>query len=218
MGGGADYPGLHSICVDPRDSRRVTLGVSTGGVWRTEDGGATWACRGQGMRAAYMPPERAYDPRVQDVHRIVQCPAKPDVFWVQHHNGVFHSSDDAATWRELTDMPVSAFGFPVAVHPADPDTAWFVPGDKDERRIPREGKVVVLRTRDGGRSFQELRSGLPQDHAYDLVWRHALAVDGSGERLAFGSTTGSLWVTEDGGDVWSSASEHLPPVHAVTFA
>ena len=76
---------------------------------------------------------------------------------------------------------------------------------------------MVVRTRDGGRSFETLRHGLPQEHAYDLVFRHALAVDRTGDRLAFGSTTGSLWVTEDGGDHWATVAGHLPPVYAVTF-
>jgi hypothetical protein len=217
LGGGADYPGIHTICVDPRDGDRVSVAVSCGGVWRTEDSGASWQCRAQGMRAAYVPPEQALDPNIQDVHRLAQCPARPEVFWAQHHNGVFRSVDDCASWEELADLPVSSFGFPVAVHPADPATAWFVPSEKDERRIPVDGKVVVLRTRDGGRSFKVLRKGLPQKHAYDLVLRHALAIDGTGERLAFGSTTGSLWVTENGGDDWITVAEHLPPVYAVRF-
>lgn len=218
VGGGADYPGIHSICVDPRDARRITLGVSCGGVWRSEDGGVTWACRGQGMRAEYVPQGRALDPGIQDVHRLVQCPARPETFWIQHHSGRYRSTDDGAGWRELPAPGGSGFGFAVAVHPADPETAWFVPGDKDERRVPLDGQVVVLRTRDGGRSVETLRQGLPQEHAFDLVLRHALDVDATGRRLAFGSTTGSLWVTEDGGDTWITVAEHLPPVHAVRYA
>src|SRR5688572_20766029 len=69
MGGGYDAPGIHSICVDPRDSRRITLAVSTGGVWQTLDRGETWTARASGMRAEYMPPERQHDPIMQDVHR-----------------------------------------------------------------------------------------------------------------------------------------------------
>ena len=217
LGGGAEYPGIHSICVHPGDGRRITVAVSTGGTWRSEDFGATWACRGQGMHADYMPPDRALDPRVQDVHRLAQCPARPEVAWIQHHNGMYRSVDDGLTWRELGRPALTGFGFPVAAHPTDPETAWFVPGDKDERRIPLGAKVVVLRTRDGGRSFQTLIRGLPQKHAYDLVLRHALAVDGGGERLAFGSTTGSLWVTENAGDAWITVAEHLPPVYAVAW-
>jgi hypothetical protein len=169
------------------------------------------------MRAEYLPPDQAMDPVRQDPHRVVQCPSRPDVFWAQHHNGVFRSVDDCGSWAEIPEVPPSVFGFAVAVHPADPLTAWFVPAQKDERRIPLDGKVVVARTRDGGRSFEVRSKGLPQRHAYDLVYRHALDIDASGDRLAFGSTTGSLWVTEDGGDAWATVSEHLPPVHAVTF-
>lgn len=217
-GGGADYAGLHSVCVDPRDSKRVTIAVSTGGVWQTADGGANWELLGNGLRAEYMPPEQANDPLHQDVHRLVQCPAAPERFWIQHHNGVFKSNDGAKTFEEITNVKPAVFGFSVAVHPKDPDTAWFIPAQKDEHRIPVEGKVVAARTRDGAKSFEVLRNGLPQDHAYDLTLRHALAIDRSGDRLAFGSTTGSLWVTENGGDAWQTVAEHLPPVYAVTFA
>ncbi|HEY7215268.1 MAG TPA: exo-alpha-sialidase, partial [Thermoanaerobaculia bacterium] len=218
FGGGADIPGLHSVCVDPRDSRRVLVGVSCGGAWLTEDGGATWTCRAQGMRAEYMPPERQFDPVIQDPHIVVQCREEPEKLWAQHHNGIFRTTDGAGSWQEIEDVPPSAFGFAVAVHPQDGDTAWFVPAIKDERRIPVDGKVVVTRTRDGGRSFEVLREGLPQEHAYDLTFRHALDIDGSGDRLAFGSTTGSLWVTEDQGDHWQTVSTHLPPVYCVRFA
>jgi hypothetical protein len=218
FGGGAEIPGLHSICVDPRDSNRVLVGVSCGGVWETRDSGASWACRSQGMRAEYMPPDRAYDPVIQDPHIVVQCRDRPEMLWAQHHNGVFRSTDDSASWQEIHGVPPSSFGFAVAVHPRDGDTAWFVPAIKDERRVPVEGKVVVTRTRDGGRSFEVLREGLPQEHAYDLTFRHALDVDETGDRLAFGSTTGSLWVTEDQGDRWQQVSAHLPPIYCVRFA
>ena len=114
-------------------------------------------------------------------------------------------------------MKPSVFGFAVAVHPRDPDTAWFVPATKDEKRIPVTGKVVVNRTTDGGKNFKTLTKGLPQQHAYDLVFRHALDIDETGERLAFGSTTGSLWISEDGGDSWQTISNHLPPVYTVRF-
>jgi len=147
----------------------------------------------------------------------VQCRAQPDAFWVQHHNGVFRSTDGARTWTEVGNVPPSTFGFAVAVHPRDPQTAWFVPAKKDECRIPVDGALVVARTRDGGRTFDVLRNGLPQHDAYDLVYRHALAVDASGERLAFGSTTGGLWLSENQGDDWRAVSAHLPPIAAVVF-
>jgi hypothetical protein len=104
------------------------------------------------------------------------------------------------------------------VHPREPDTAWFVPEIKDEKRIPRDGKLVVTRTCDGGKSFEVLTQGLPQSHAYDVVYRHALALDDTGEQLAFGSTTGGLWVSEDAGDSWTAVTHTQPPVYAVRFA
>jgi hypothetical protein len=217
FGGGADHPGIHSVCVDPRDSNHVLVGVSCGGVWRTRDGGATWQIGGKGMRAEFMPPERQFEENVQDPHLVAQCQSKPDVLWVQHHNGIFKSTDAAASWSEIGDVKPSTFGFAVAVHPNDPDTAWFVPGEKDEKRYPVAGHVVVNRTRDGGKSFETITRGLPQEHAYDLVYRHALDVDESGDRLIFGSTTGSVWASEDGGDSWQTVSSNLPPVYAVRF-
>ena len=167
------------------------------------------------MWAAYMP--RSGDPRIQDAHRVVQCPANPDCFWAQHHNGVFRTTDQCESWQDVPNAPPSVFGFAVAVHPRDPETAWLVPAIKDEKRIPVDGKVVVSRTRDGGKTFDVLRQGLPQQHAFDLVYRHALDIDETGTRLMFGSTTGNLWVTEDQGDTWSTVSHHLPPIYAVRF-
>jgi len=169
------------------------------------------------MRAEHMPPDRESDPNVQDPHLVAQCRANPEVLWVQHHSGIFRSMDGAASWKEIADVKPSVFGFPVVVHPGDPDTAWFVPATKDEKRFPVDGRVVVNRTRDGGRTFETLRRGLPQEHPYDLVFRHALDVDETGSRLAFGSSTGSLWVSEDGGDAWRAVSSNLPPIYAVRF-
>jgi hypothetical protein len=218
FGGGYDYPGIHSICVDPRDAGHVTVAVSCGGVWSTPDGGLSWECRAKGMRAAYVPPQRADDPNIQDPHRLVQCPADPDVMWVQHHNGIFRSTDAARSWQEITDVKPSTFGFSVAVHPKEPGTAWFVPAIKDECRLPVNGQVVVTRTRNAGQSFDVLRSGLPQRHAYDLIYRHCLDVDSSGDRLAVGSTTGALWISENQGDSWKCVSRHFPPLYCVRFA
>ena len=214
---GAEWPGIHSICVDPRDSRHVSVGVSTGGVWITRDAGKSWTATGGGMRSEYAPPELQGDPNGQDVHCLVQCAANPEVFYIQHHNGIFKSVDGAASWTEIKDVKPSVFGFPVAVHPKDPNTAWFVPSHKDEKRCPLDGRVVVNRTRDGGRTFETLRKGLPQEYAYDLVYRHGLDVDESGNRLAFGSTTGSVWISEDSGESWQTVSSNLPPVYAVRF-
>ncbi len=217
FGGGADQPGIHSICVDCRDRRKVLIGVSCGGVWATEDDGETWELRGKGLIARFMPPDQQGDPEIQDPHLITCCAANPDVVWCQHHNGIFRSVDAARTFVELQAQP-STFGFAVAAHPREPETAWLVPAASDDLRVPVDGAMVVNRTRDGGVTWEPQRAGLPQKDAYDLVFRHALAVDAAGRRLAFGSTTGSLWTTEDGGSSWTTVSTHLPPVYVLRFA
>jgi photosystem II stability/assembly factor-like uncharacterized protein len=217
FGGGYDVPGIHSVCVDPRSSRTVRIAVSCGGVWTTHDGGETWTCEYEGMTASYLPPENDV-PHVQDPHRLVQCAAQPDALWVQHHDAIFRSTDGGARWQKITNAGPSCFGFAVAVHPKEADTAWFVPAIKDERRIPADGKLVVTRTRDGGKTFDVLHKGLPQAHAYDLAYRHGLDISADGNRLALGSTTGGLWISEDQGDSWIGVSQNLPPIHCVRFA
>ena len=217
-GGGADQPVVHSICVDPRDARRVAVAVSSGGVWRTIDGGASWAPHTKGMSAGYVPPEQSELPEFQDPHCIVQSDANPDVFWCQHHMGIWRSDDNLASWTQLYAEPSSSFGFPVAVHPSQADTAWFIPAHSDQKRAPIDGRVVVTRTRDGGKSFEVLTNGLPQRHAYDLVLRHAFDVNTDGLQLAFGSTTGNLFATDNEGDHWHNVATNLPPIYSVRYA
>ena len=234
FGGGYDDPGIHSIVVDPRDSRRITVGVSCGGVWVSEDRGESWTCRAAGMFAEYMPPEGRENPIVQDPHRLVHCPAAPDAMWVQHHNGVFRTRDGARLWTHVPAAAPSGFGFAVAVHPRDPETAWFAPAVKDECRVPVDGRVGAVvhqvggQGRLGGRqppdvevmdgAFEVLGEGLPERDSYDIIYRHALEVDGSGERLAMGSTTGGVWTSDDGGDSWRPLPARLPPVYSLRFA
>lgn len=217
VGGGTELVAPHTIQVDPRDSARVTVALSCGGVWKSDDTGETWRLGGKGLRAAYMPPEMAYEPNTQDPHRLASPAADPDVVWCQHHNGVFRSGDGGDTFQEIDNAGPSVFGFAVAAHPLQRDTAWFVPAIKDELRVPVDGKLVVTRTRDGGKSFEVLSEGLPSQNSYDLIYRHALDVDGAGERLAMGSTTGNLWISENGGERWMLASGHLPPIAQVAF-
>ncbi|MDZ4816714.1 MAG: hypothetical protein SGI71_10650 [Verrucomicrobiota bacterium] len=73
-------------------------------MWQTLDAGNSWTLLGKGLRAAYLPPDQQFNPAMQDVHRLVQSPAKPDVFWVQHHNGIFISCDRAQTWKEIENV------------------------------------------------------------------------------------------------------------------
>ncbi len=217
MGGGYDVPGIHSICPHPTHAGELLVGISCGGAWATADDGATWALAAHGMRANFMPPEMADNPNIQDAHRIVRCPGAAERFWCQHHGGIWRSTNNAASWQEVEGVPLSSFGFAVAVHPQDADTAWFAPGEADQRRVPVHAAMAVNRTRDGGRSFESFRSGLPQQHAYDLIYRHGLAVADDGLHLLMGSTTGGLWASADAGEHWLAVSQNLPPIFALRF-
>lgn len=216
FGGGYDSPGIHSINVD--DNGRIVVGISCGGVWVSEDDGESWTLGGKGLAADYMPPERRNDPTIQDPHLLAVCRDAPDTVWCQHHCGIFRSDDGGHSFVEIKDVAPSAFGFAVAVHPKDPKTAWFVPAVKDQCRVPVDGRFVVTRTRDGGESFETFAAGLPQEEAYDLVYRHALTVGVDGRTLAMGSTTGSLWLSADAGESWRLLSAHLPPIAQVSLA
>lgn len=217
FGGGYDVPGIHSICPHPQRTGELLVGVSCGGAWLSRDGGAEWRLQATGMRAAYLPPEQADNPNTQDPHRIARCRAVPDVLWCQHHNGIWRSTDNARSWQEVRGVPVSSFGFALVAHPLEPGTAWFVPAKADECRVPVDAALVVNRTRDGGRSFETLRRGLPQAHCYDLVYRHGLALGPDGRTLLMGSTTGGLWSSADAGDSWQTVALNLPPIYAVRF-
>ena len=178
MGGGADLPGIHSILRRPAQFQaRVDCGLDRRhlvhrGCRRELERCAAKACAPNTRRPSRL---TIPSPRTSIVSRNVR--AAPQRMWVQHHNGIFVSSDEGESFTEIAGVEPSTFGFPVVVHPREPDTAWFVPEIKDEKRIPREGKLVVTRTRDGGKSFDVLTKGLPQSHAYDIVYRHALALD-----------------------------------------
>ena len=217
FGGGYNQPGIHSIFLHPKNPKHIVLAVSCGGVWQSRDNGLNWECTAKGMVADYMPDELKKDPNIQDPHRLAVCPSQPQKMWVQHHNGIFHSEDGGHNWKRIKAEP-SHFGFAVVVDPHDGNCAWFVPGVKDECRIPVNARLIVNKTNDAGHHFEALDNGLPERDAYDLVYRHGLTISDDGNYLAMGSTTGNLWVSSDQGEYWELQSVHLPPIYALRFA
>ncbi len=212
--GGEFAPGIHSILVDPKDANRILVGISTAGVLGSSDGGKTWENRNKGMLNDYLP-----DPAAEwghDPHALALCSAESAHVWQQNHNGVFYSRDGAQSWTRVSrpDQGVH-FGFPVAVDANDGKTAWVVPGHSDMQRMAIGGGLFVARTQDAGETWETLREGLPQQNAYDVVYRHALGC--SGDRLAFGSTTGNLYVSDDRGESWQTLANNLPPIYSVAF-
>ncbi len=212
---GEFVPGIHSVGVDPRDSNHIFVAISSAGVLDTTDGGLTWRSRNKGMLNDYLPnPEAEWG---HDPHFVTACPAHPDRMWQQNHTGVFTSADGAANWQRISQPEQDVhFGFPIAADDRDDKVAWVVPAIGDDRRMSVSGGLMVARTQDGGETWENLREGLPQQDAYDLVYRHAL--DARGDRVAFGSPTGNVYVSEDRGESWVCVGQNFPPVHSVRFA
>jgi photosystem II stability/assembly factor-like uncharacterized protein len=212
FGGGRDHPGLCSIIVDPRDSRHITVGISVGGVYETTDGGETWVGRNKGLYAHYLP--NPYAEFGHDPHFMLASPSNPDVLWQQNHCGVFRSTDKGQTWENLSQGPVN-FGFALALDPQDEKVAWVVPAQSDEFRIPIDRALMVCYTEDGGKTWKQLRNGLPQHNAYDITFRHALDIQGN--TLAFGTTAGNVYVSDDRGESWRCVTQNLATVYSTRF-
>ncbi len=214
MGGGRDHAGVCSIVVDPRDSKHITIGISVGGVYESTDGGESWQGRNKGLYADFLP-----DPYAEyghDPHFMTASPSNPDVLWQQNHCGVYRSVDRGQNWERIDreDSPVY-FGFPIALDAEDENVAWVVPAVSAEYRVPVNGALVVCRTDDGGKTWKEFRAGLPQHNAYDIVFRHALDIQQ--DTLAFGTTAGNLYVSDNRGESWNNITQNLAVVYSVRF-
>lgn len=214
FGGGRDHPGACSIIIDPRDHEHLWVGISVGGVFESTDGGQTWQGRNIGLKACYLPnPAADYG---HDPHYIVSSPANPDVLWQQNHCGVFRSIDGGQNWNDISQEGGPAyFGFAIAADTKTPETAWVIPAIDAEYRIPINRALCVMRTEDGGKTWTEHRNGLPQDECYDIVFRHALDV--TGDRLVFGTTSGNVYISEDRGETWRCIAHNLATVYSANF-
>lgn len=215
FGGGRDNPGIHSIVVDPRNSDHLYIGVSCAGVFESTDAGKTWDSVNKGLKADFLP-----DPSSeigQDPHLVVACPSNPEVLWQQNHCGIFVSTDGGQQWNEVSQKNGPAnFGFAVAVKADNPNQAWVIPGISDEIRVAIDQALVVCRTDDGGKTWLEQRSGLPQQHCFDIVYRHCLAIHE--DSLVFGTTTGNVYYSNDLGNHWQQLSSDLPMIYSVEIA
>jgi photosystem II stability/assembly factor-like uncharacterized protein len=210
---------LHSIVPWPGEPQRLTVAVSAAGVWHTDDGGQSWRRGNSGIVPRYLP-EEARETTQLCVHSLCRSRREPERLFMQFHGGVYRSDDAGDSWVEVGSQLPSDFGFPLAVDPADADSAYVIPLGADTDRVTPEGRVRVYETRDGGSSWTPRGEGLPQEHAYLTVLRQAFDSRGAGDELElyFGATSGELFGSADAGATWATAALRLPPVFSVTAA
>jgi hypothetical protein len=208
---------LHTILLDPSDPDRIRVAISTGGMYVSDDAGESWRASNTGVRADFLPEK--YPEFGQCVHKVVQSKQQPDRMFLQNHWGLYRSDDRGESWSDIANGVPSDFGFGLAIHPGDPDCAWIVPLESDEFRCTPEGKLRVYRTRDAGRSWSALSTGLPQDGAYETVLRDALSVDSlDSVGVYFGTRSGKVFGSANEGDTWSELLDGLPPLISVKTA
>ena len=205
---------LHTIVLEPARAGRMFVAISAAGVFRSDDAGATWRPANRGLRSEQIP-----DPTAEVghcVHRIAMHPSRPQVLFMQKHWDVMRSDDGGESWREVSGNLPSDFGFPIEVHPHEPDTVFVVPIASDAEHYPPDGRLRVYRSRVGGHEWEPLTEGLPQRHCYVNVLRDAMAVDTlEPAGVYFGTTGGQVYASADDGEHWNAIVRDLPAVVSV---
>ncbi len=217
---------LHTIVSDPANAAKLWIGISVAGIFATEDAGASWDRRNRRSNVPVAETAGGESGNAQTsndvgacVHNIVRASGtgNGDLLYQQNHEGVFRSPDGGRSWVEITEGLPSNFGFPIAVHPRDPETIWVLPLNGDTLgRYPPDASAAVWRSRDGGESWVDTRAGLPQKDCFFTVLRQAMAVD-QGEPLGiyFGTNSGSIFASFDEGETWNEIACHLPTILSV---
>lgn len=217
--GTPDGPMLHSILVDPRDSNHLYIGMSGGGVFESRDRGKGWRPLNKGCRADFLPipnPEYGHDPHCVRLH-----PLHPDRLYQQNHCGIYRMNRPNDQWvRVGENMPqqIGDIGFPLVLHPRDPDTVWVFPMDGSSvwARVSPGGKPAVFTTRNAGDTWRRQDKGLPKTDAWWTVKRQAMTADAHEPvGVYFGTTSGELWGSRNGGDAWTCLLQHLPEIYSV---
>ena len=209
---------FHTILPHPTDPKSVTVAISTGGVYQTRDGGESWEPRNQGIQAVFLPEGQQYPEFGQCVHKVTRHPSRPERLFLQNHGGVYRSDNEGESWESIAEGLPADFGFPVVVHPHEPDTVYLFPLNAGEGRYPTDGVAKVWRSKDAGETWEGLHKGLPESF-FVGVMRDAMCVDThDATGLYFGARNGAVWGSTDDGETWRPVVTDLPDVMSVRAA
>ena len=210
---------FHTILPHPEDGSSVLAAISTGGVYRTSDGGDSWEPANKGIKAEFMPGERFYPEFGQCVHKVARDATAPDKLFLQNHGGVYHSDDGGDSWDDIAPGLPAEFGFAMVPHPHQPDTAFSFPIASAGERWPVDGRARVYRTTDAGSSWAPLGEGALPDNYFTAVMRDAMCTDDHEQvGLYFGGRNGGVWASADEGASWQQINADLPDVMVVRAA
>jgi len=205
---------LHTVILDPSDSKRIYIAISAAGAFRTDDGGETWKPINRGLYSQYIPEPTAEIGHC--VHHVAMNPKRPGVLFMQKHWDVLRSDNAGDQWHEVSGNLPTDFGFVIDVHAHEPETVYVVPIKSDGEHFPLEGKLRVYRSRTGGNEWEPLTKGLPQRDCYVNVLRDAMSVDSLDKcGVYFGTTGGQVYCSPDAGDTWAPIVRDLPAVLSV---
>jgi hypothetical protein len=205
---------LHTIVIEPTNTRRMFTAISAAGVFRSDDAGTTWRPMNKGLQSEGIPDGDAEVGHC--VHSLAMHPARPDVLFMQKHWDVMRSDNAGESWQEVSGNLPTDFGFAIDVHAHEPDTVYVVPIKSDSEHYPLDGQLRVYRSRTGGGEWEPLTNGLPQSNCYVNVLRDAMAVDSLDScGVYFGTTGGQVYVSSDAGDSWEPIVRDLPAVLSV---
>ncbi len=214
FGAGSDSPFIHSIIVHPDNSDHLYIAVSSAGVFESQDKGATWTPKNKGLVAAYLPnpdTEVGHDP-----HRLLMIKSNPEILWQQNHCGIFYTKDGGENWIDVSKDAKPNYGFTIVVDQNNPASAWVIPVESDEHRVPPDLRLQVMATSDYGKTWEDASSGLPDQKVFDIVLRQAF--DKKENLFAFGTTNGNLYYSMQINNEplkWKQASAHLTKVNVL---
>lgn len=187
------------------------MGTAGGGVWRTKDGGNTWACISDGYFGG-------------SIGAVAVAPSDPNVIYVGEGEqtvrgnvssgwGVWRSTDAGTTWKHIGLKNAEHIGR-IRVHPQNPDLVYVAAMGNLWKPNDMRG---VYRSKDGGNTWERILYESDKAGAVDLVfdpnnprilYATTWEVKRNGYRLDSGGPGSHLWKSLDGGDSWTRLSRN----------